>query len=213
MVPTTTSNDERTREGDDEDNEVDGAGDHDHEDSDSSAIEPPDPLALPRHKSSTTPGARDLSTITGYSNLDGTRIHCDITHSPTYQVPVLYLTFPSPAYPLANEKQKHSPLPPAESVFDLLVPGPYQAQLRNPSAGPTNLPALSLTGAHPGTDGPAYFLHPCRTQEGMERLLAVDLGGEEEGLRYLGLWMGLVGPGVGLGMPMGMFADGRGRTG
>ena len=51
---------------------------------------------------------------------------------------------------------------------------------------------------HPVSDIPAFFIHPCNTQEG---LLPHQSGQEISPYGYLLLWLGLVGPSVGLYMP------------
>ncbi|KAI7156946.1 hypothetical protein KC349_g5939 [Hortaea werneckii] len=114
------------------------------------------------------------------------KIHYDIVYSPTYQVPVLYLSFPS---------TNCSPLPPPYEVYDLLVPHPYKAQLQ--AVGPMS--ALSMTGEHPVTGGPAYFVHPCLTQDSMRAVMA---GRKVSAAEYLALWVGVVGATVGLSLPV-----------
>ncbi|KAK0282920.1 hypothetical protein LTR91_024171 [Friedmanniomyces endolithicus] len=103
----------------------------------------------------------------------------DIVYSPSYRVPVLYLTHRSD---------------PSADMHELLTPALYKPQLQ--STGP--LGALSLTD-HPVTGLPAYFVHPCRTAEGMSAV-----GGTKSvaPVEYLLLWLGLVGPGVGLAVPI-----------
>ncbi|KAI6838136.1 hypothetical protein KC332_g8303 [Hortaea werneckii] len=112
-------------------------------------------------------------------------IHYDIVYSPTYQVPVLYVAFPS---------SDRSPLPSPDEVYDLLVPEPYRAQLQ--AVGPMS--ALSMTGEHPVTGGPAYFVHPCLTQDSMRAVMA---GRRVSGAEYLAIWFGIVGSTVGLSLP------------
>ncbi|KAK1074885.1 hypothetical protein LTR12_002404 [Friedmanniomyces endolithicus] len=103
----------------------------------------------------------------------------DIVYSPSYRVPVLYLTHRSD---------------PSADMHELLTPALYKPQLRG--TGP--LGALSMTD-HPVTGIPAYFVHPCRTAEGMA---AVGGMSAQEPVEYLLLWLGLVGPGVGLAIPV-----------
>ncbi|KAI7505509.1 hypothetical protein KC347_g7933 [Hortaea werneckii] len=113
-------------------------------------------------------------------------IHYDIVYSPTYQVPVLYVSFPS---------FDRSPLPSPDGVYDLLVAKPYRAQLQ--AVGPMS--ALSMTGEHPVTGGPAYFVHPCLTQDSMRAVMA---GRRVSGAEYLAIWFGIVGSTVGLSLPV-----------
>ncbi|GAB1731854.1 hypothetical protein NU195Hw_g5171t1 [Hortaea werneckii] len=113
-------------------------------------------------------------------------VHYDIVYSPTYQVPVLYLTFPS---------TDRSPLPSPDEVYNLLVPFTYRAQLQ--AVGPMS--ALSMTGEHPVTGGPAYFVHPCLTQDSMRAVLA---GRQVSAAEYLAMWIGVIGATVGLSLPV-----------
>ncbi|KAI7283989.1 hypothetical protein KC343_g1200 [Hortaea werneckii] len=113
-------------------------------------------------------------------------VHYDIVYSPTYQVPVLYLSFPSTG---------RSPLPSPDEVYNLLVPFTYRAQLQ--AVGPMS--ALSMTGEHPVTGGPAYFVHPCLTQDSMRAVMA---GREVSAAEYLVMWIGVVGATVGLSLPV-----------
>ncbi|KAI7084390.1 hypothetical protein KC356_g6788 [Hortaea werneckii] len=116
----------------------------------------------------------------------GRQAHYDIVLSPTYQVPVLYVSFPS---------SDRSPLPSPDEVYDLLVAKPYRAQLQ--AVGPMS--ALSMTGEHPVTGGPAYFVHPCLTQDSMRAVMA---GRRVSGAEYLAIWFGIVGSTVGLSLPV-----------
>ncbi|KAI7283883.1 hypothetical protein KC345_g2699 [Hortaea werneckii] len=115
-------------------------------------------------------------------------VHYDIVYSPTYQVPVLFLSFPS---------TDPSPLRPPDEVYDFLVPVTYRAQLQ--AVGPMS--ALSMTGEHPVTGGPAYFVHPCLTQDSMRAVMA---GRQVSATEYLGMWFGIVGATVGLSLPVGL---------
>ncbi|GAB1742584.1 hypothetical protein NU219Hw_g8124t1 [Hortaea werneckii] len=127
---------------------------------------------------------KPMSSNTGIEN--EREVNYDIVYSPTYQVPVLYLSFPS---------TNRSPLPPPDEVYDLLVPHPYRAQLQ--AVGPMS--ALSMTGEHPVTGGPAYFVHPCLTQDSMRAVMA---GRKVSAAEYLVLWVGVVGATVGLSLPV-----------
>ncbi|KAI7369564.1 hypothetical protein KC354_g1815 [Hortaea werneckii] len=127
---------------------------------------------------------KPTSSSTG--DRDEREVHYDIVYSPSYQVPVLYLSFPS---------TNSSPLPPPDEIYDLLVPHPYRAQLQ--AVGPMS--ALSMTGEHPVTSGPAYFVHPCLTQDSMRAVMA---GRKVSAAEYLALWVGVVGTTVGLNLPV-----------
>lgn len=74
--------------------------------------------------------------------------------------------------------------------------------------------ALSMA-EHPITGIPAYFVHPCRTQEAMSALLenASPKAKPCSGTQYLLLWFGVIGASVGLNAPIGvakLFASGSG---
>ncbi|KAM0721966.1 hypothetical protein Q7P37_002892 [Cladosporium fusiforme] len=123
----------------------------------------------------------------------------DILHSPIYLVPVLYLTFTS------LSTKKSLPLPSASEIYSLLVPSALKTPMRNVGV----MGALSMA-EHPVTGMPAFFVHPCRTQE-----VLGELAGESEGegcsgvggdhraaLEYLLLWFGVIGASVGLNVPV-----------
>lgn len=109
-------------------------------------------------------------------------MHYDIVHSPSYQVPVLYLTFPGRG------------LPPPDEVYECLVPAAHKEQVQSVGL----MGALSMT-EHPISGLPAYFVHPCRTQDAM---LAVTGGKEVTLERYFLLWLGVIGSSVGLSLPV-----------
>lgn len=111
-----------------------------------------------------------------------TIIHYDILHSPTYRTPLLYLT-PSPPITLPT-------------LFRTVIPRTHAPQIR--AFGP--LGAVTLTD-HPAWGGVAYLVHPCRTGEAMS---GTDESGESRGLDYLMRWIGIVGVGLGLSVPLGM---------
>lgn len=119
------------------------------------------------------------------AKVSGMRICYDIVHSPSYQVPVLYLSFPSRS------------LPPPDEVYERLVPAAQRQQVK----------AIGIMGAlsmaeHPVTGLPAYFVHPCHTQEAM----ATVTGGKTVAPdRYLLLWLGIIGSSVSLSMPVEIF--------
>ena len=116
-----------------------------------------------------------------------TQVIYDIIHSPSYQVPVLYITFKDLPGPWRG-------LPPPDQVYKLLVPPSYQNQIG--VVGPMG--GLSMTD-HPVNSTPAYFVHPCRTAEAMNAVLAGRRARPEE---YLLKWMGVIGQSVGLEVPL-----------
>ena len=130
--------------------------------------------------------ALDRSATTGASLM----VVYDIIHSPSYQVPVLYITF-----------KQHPPdglrmgsFPPPEEMYELLVPLSHRRQVQAVGV----MGALSMTD-HPVSGTPAYFVHPCLTAEAMS---AVAGGRQFRPVEYLSMWLGLVGPNVGLNVPV-----------
>lgn len=121
------------------------------------------------------------------SEIEPFLVNYDIVLSPTYQVPVLYVTFEDTRLGL-----RHLPSP--VEVYDLLVPESYRPQID----GIGVMGALSLTD-HPVLGCPAYFMHPCRTAEAMKQ---VSGGLNLEPEDYLLRWFGLIGQGVGLEIPI-----------
>ncbi|KAK0275302.1 hypothetical protein LTR35_010877 [Friedmanniomyces endolithicus] len=103
----------------------------------------------------------------------------DIVYSPSYRVPVLYLTCRGDS---------------SADIHEILTTALHKPQLR--STGPLGAPSLT---DHPVTGIPAYFVHPCRTAEAMA---AVGGTSTRAPVEYLSLWLGLVGPGVGLAIPV-----------
>ncbi|KXS93695.1 hypothetical protein AC578_3846 [Pseudocercospora eumusae] len=109
----------------------------------------------------------------------------DIVHSPSYQVPVLYLT--------AKYGSNSSSLSLAE-MYRLLVPDAVRQQVEAVGV----MGALSMTD-NPVTSLAAYCVHPCRTQEAMQAVLS---GRKAVPVQYLALWLGLAGGSVGLSVPV-----------
>ncbi|OQO07587.1 hypothetical protein B0A48_07284 [Cryoendolithus antarcticus] len=110
----------------------------------------------------------------------------DIVHSASYQVPVVYITLPELSPAAAS-----SP----EQVYSLLVPDAYKSQMQ--AVG--TMGALSM-GEHPVTGSPAWFVHPCLTQDAMR---VVSEGQATFGPRmYLMRWLGVIGSSIGLSVPI-----------
>ncbi|KAM3066858.1 hypothetical protein ACMFMG_007004 [Clarireedia jacksonii] len=106
---------------------------------------------------------------------------------PTYRVPTLWFTL--------HDLPMNEPAFDLNSVYRYLVPEEYKSQLR----------AVGVMGGisaapHPLTDVPAFFIHPCQTQEAMENF---DCPLND----YMMIWLGLVGACVGLWMPHEMAED------
>lgn len=168
-----------------------------YESEDEIEIEDEDPDALSR------PAAVALSAV-------GRGLDCmvryDVVYSTSYQVPVLYLTFADAS------TSKNIPLPSADEVYDMLVPQGFKASMRDVGV----MGALSMA-EHPITGMPAYFVHPCRTQEALTPLLAgaSQTAGTEPAVEYLLLWFGVIGASVGLSVPVhtaSLIAERRGEA-
>jgi ubiquitin-like-conjugating enzyme ATG10 len=139
-------------------------------------------------------------------------VQCDIAYSPSYQVPVLYLTFAE------RSTNRNVPLPPPDEVYKVLVPDEFKSAMRSVGV----MGALSMA-EHPISGTPAYFVHPCRTQEVMPPLLLLLQNADpnkpdadpRKAIYYLMLWFGVIGASVGLSVPISvarLFADGRGEA-
>ena len=135
-------------------------------------------------------------------NHDCTRVvQCDIAYSSAYQVPVLYLT-------LAQRSTNQSiALPSPGEVYEILVPGSFKSPMRSVGV----IGALSMA-EHPITGSPAYFVHPCRTQDALSPLIdnASPDAKQCSGMQYLLLWFGVIGASIGLNVPISVakiFAD------
>lgn len=116
---------------------------------------------------------------------DGPLVVYDIIHSPSFEVPVLYLTL----------KNLPSGRPPSiDKLYQILVPDGHKASMQ--AVG--QMGALSLT-EHPVTGTSVYFVHPCRTREAMEPVLNGRRVNAEE---YVVLWLGTIGASVGLDVPV-----------
>jgi ubiquitin-like-conjugating enzyme ATG10 len=161
--------------------ENDGGEVHESEEEIEDEIEDEDPEAL------IVPTAaakrQDLDRVVRY----------DLVYSPFYQVPVLYLTFAEAS------TGKSIPLPSADDIYDTLVSQDFKTPMRDVGV----MGALSMA-EHPITGMPAYFVHPCRTQEALAPLLDNDSDktGSEPAVQYLLLWFGVIGASVGLSVPM-----------
>lgn len=113
-------------------------------------------------------------------------VQYDIVHSPSYQVPVLHITLPGLS-PKVEQSQ--------EAMYELLVPSAYKDQIRHVGV----MGGLSMT-EHPITGLPAYFVHPCLTQDAM---LAQNMECDHSPpVMYLLRWIGLIGTSVGLSIPV-----------
>jgi ubiquitin-like-conjugating enzyme ATG10 len=133
-------------------------------------------------------------------------VRCDVVYSPSYQVPVLYLTFATAS------TNKSIPLPAADEIYEMLVPQGFKAPMRDVGV----MGVLSMA-EHPITGMPAYFVHPCRTQEALAPLMEEPSHkvGSEPAVEYLLLWFGVIGASVGLSVPLNLaklLAERRGEA-
>ena len=150
--------------------------DHESNDDEEIAILEDDPELVPRRPTQQNPSTSSVM------------VTYDILHSPTYQVPVLYLHL-SPTKTCIP-----SPIDP-EALYNLLVPPSMHAQLAHIGV----VGALTQT-EHPLTGMTVWFVHPCRTGEVMSTVLDGDgdFKGSDREVRYLLAWFGVVGSGAGL---------------
>jgi len=84
-----------------------------------------------------------------------------------------------------------------DAVYRYLVPDQEKSRLRDLGVNG----GISM-GHHPITELPSFFVHPCATKEAMEAFDVLEKGS------YLMCWLGLVGPSVGLWLPVQMSQDG-----
>ncbi|KAH0364723.1 hypothetical protein KCU65_g6634, partial [Aureobasidium melanogenum] len=123
-----------------------------------------------------TPEDHDEEAIVKHSeNNSFVTVHYDILLSPSYRVPVVYMTA-SPPLPVSN-------------FFDLVVPHHFRDAMRETGV----MGAISMTD-HPLTGMPACFVHPCRTADTMCATRSGDIHVQD----YMLLWLGIVGASVGL---------------
>jgi ubiquitin-like-conjugating enzyme ATG10 len=170
------------------------AGAHESEEEIEDEIEDEDPEAL--FVPTAAAKRQDLDRVVRY----------DVVYSPSYQVPVLYLTFAEAT------TGKSTPLPSANEVYSMMVPQDFKTPMRDVGV----MGALSMA-EHPVTGMPAYFVHPCRTQDALAHLLEdhSQKARSEPELEYLLLWFGVIGASVGLSVPVNLarlLAERRGEA-
>ncbi|KAF2212621.1 hypothetical protein CERZMDRAFT_13497, partial [Cercospora zeae-maydis SCOH1-5] len=100
----------------------------------------------------------------------------DIIYSPSYQVPVLYLSSEPPGCP------------------DWLLEG-----VNEPAARVMGIKETVTLTDHPETGRPVLFVHPCRTQEAMTDVLCARK--DVVAVEWLLIWFGIIGNAVGLYVP------------
>jgi ubiquitin-like-conjugating enzyme ATG10 len=117
----------------------------------------------------------------------GILVQYDIVHSPSYQVPVLYVQ-------INDTGSQAVRLPSVDEAYEMLVPQSRRAQIKAVGV----MGGLSMTD-HPMTGLPVYFVHPCRTAEAMDGMVNDT---KVKPVEFLLLWLGLIGASVGLEVPV-----------
>jgi ubiquitin-like-conjugating enzyme ATG10 len=112
---------------------------------------------------------------------------CDLVHSASYQVPVLYFQVCNTLW--------HSP-PSLDTLHSILVPDLHRIHVQNVGI----LGAISKSD-HPVTGIPLFFVHPCQTLAAMTSLQISQSGEPDD---YLLGWIGIMGAAVGLSVPVQM---------
>ncbi|KAH7391852.1 hypothetical protein BKA66DRAFT_510427 [Pyrenochaeta sp. MPI-SDFR-AT-0127] len=112
----------------------------------------------------------------------------DIILSPSYRVPVLYIS-------ILDSQHRYPPT--MATLYNHLIPSQYRAQAE---AG-GGIGGITTTD-HPVTNNPVFFIHPCRTAEVMEASVGQRRVSAKE---YLLMWIGAMGKGVGLNVPLALF--------
>ncbi|KAL9112386.1 MAG: hypothetical protein Q9227_003228 [Pyrenula ochraceoflavens] len=172
-------------------------------------IEDLDPETLQRQQSPTPRVDEKQTQLT---------VRFSICLSPTYQVPVLWFSFTGPHAPPAID---------LDAVYQHLVPREDTEVMKSygnlggisiavsiflytqlsfplsPLSPPSHCGRQALSSDkwwqnHPVTDFPAFFIHPCNTADALRELGSDGIHSPEH---YLLLWLGLVGPCVGLHVP------------
>ncbi|KAF1815921.1 hypothetical protein P152DRAFT_455645 [Eremomyces bilateralis CBS 781.70] len=116
------------------------------------------------------------------------RVFYDIMLSPSMQMPVVWFSIHranGTAVPLQRDV-----------IIDSLVPTNVRSELTTQGAGPLGGISQAI---HPNTGFPAWYIHPCETANALREVRG-DVGSVHTD-EYLRLWMGVVGPAVGLYWP------------
>ncbi|ODQ55180.1 hypothetical protein SAICODRAFT_23844 [Saitoella complicata NRRL Y-17804] len=172
-----TTSDPTADDDDDDDANLDvGVDEIELEDIDDPALAPP---THDHHQN----GSNVTLPIVGYYH---------ILLSPTYRLPILYFRFISP-HP--------NPLTPI-----LLSPdNQNQNQNQNQNADTIEIQGALSIAEHPLLGGTWWMIHPCMTGDAMMDVLDSDIDtGRVTAEEYMGLWMGVAGSVVGLGIPLPM---------
>ncbi|KAF2239191.1 hypothetical protein EV356DRAFT_528472 [Viridothelium virens] len=113
------------------------------------------------------------------------RVDYDVILSPIYRVPVVYFRLRDAT--VRNEN-------PIDTVFRYIVPHDHHHEVKVVGI----VGGITMTD-HPIEGTPAFFVHPCNTAEALHH--AAEQTTALTPLQYLQLWMGIVGPVVGLYIP------------
>ncbi|KAF2015891.1 hypothetical protein BU24DRAFT_462113 [Aaosphaeria arxii CBS 175.79] len=109
----------------------------------------------------------------------------DVLLSPSYQVPMLYISF--------IDAQHRYP-PTMETLYRYLIPRQFTEQINSVGI----IGGITITD-HPLTGSPVFFIHPCQTAAVME----ASVGNKElTPVEYLMVWIGAMGGCVGLNIPI-----------
>ncbi|RMZ74134.1 autophagy-related Atg10 [Pyrenophora seminiperda CCB06] len=113
-------------------------------------------------------------------------VHYDVLLSPTYRVPVLYISI---------HDLLHRYPPTLNTLYGHVVPEHFRPQVESVGV----IGGITITN-HPATGKPVFFIHPCRTAEVMEASIGESacITAEE----YLVAWIGALGESVGLHVPL-----------
>lgn len=115
----------------------------------------------------------------------------DIILSPTYRVPVLYISILDP---------QHRYPPTMTTLYDHLILPQYRGQAEAVGV----IGGITITD-HPITNSPVFFIHPCQTANVMEASVGKKSVTAEQ---YLLMWIGAMGKSVGLNIPLALVKEG-----
>ncbi|KAF1845854.1 uncharacterized protein K460DRAFT_282638 [Cucurbitaria berberidis CBS 394.84] len=132
----------------------------------------------------------DDEEVIAKSSVPQAIINYDIVLSPTYQVPVLYISISDP---------QHRFPPTMATLYEHLIPLHFKTQTEHAGV----IGGITVTD-HPATNRPVFFIHPCQTAGVIEASVgARDVTAEE----YLMVWIGALGKCVGLNIPLALVRE------
>lgn len=109
----------------------------------------------------------------------------DIIVSPTYRVPVLYIS-------ISDNRHRYPAT--MNTLHEHLIPSEFRGQTDIVGV----MGGITVTD-HPVTNNPVFFIHPCQTAEVIEASVAKK---EITPMEYLMVWIGALGKCVGLNVPL-----------